>query len=215
MQKIGLLGGTFDPIHDGHLQLALAAKRELALDSVLLIPAAGPPHKNSASVTSFAHRKEMLLLALAGVDGLAPCFIEGDLPVPSYTIDTVRLLQSDTTSEREYYFIIGVDAFADLLSWKSYVELLRRVALVVARRRGFRGTDKLTAIAQSLGYAQKPDLWHSADGLRNIYFLKTSPVEISSSHIRDMLSAGCGQVAGVDPAVLDYARNHKLYQKDN
>lgn len=213
MRKIGLLGGTFDPIHDGHLQLALAAKRELVLDCVLLMPAAGPPHKSSESVTSFVHRKEMLLLALAGIDGLKPCFIEGDLPTPSYTIDTVRLLQSDTAGQSEYYFIIGVDAFADLLSWKSYVELLRRVTLVVARRGGFTGADRLVAIAQSLGYIQKPDLWHSTGGLRNIYFLETRPVEISSSHIRDLLSEGYRKVAGVHPAVVDYAQNHKLYLK--
>jgi len=213
MRKIGLLGGTFDPIHDGHLQLALAARRELVLETVLLIPAAGPPHKSSEAVTPFAHRKEMLLLALAGAAGLEPCFIEGDLPVPSYTIDTVRLLQSGETSGREYYFIIGVDAFADLLSWKSYRELLQRVALVVANRRGFTETDKLTTIAQTLGYVQKPDLWYGKGGLRNIYFLQTSPVEISSSHIRDMVAAGCQRVAGVNQAVLDYAQRHKLYVK--
>lgn len=211
MRKIGLLGGTFDPIHHGHIQLALAAKRELTLDSVLLIPAAGPPHKSSEAVTSFTHRKAMLLLALAGVEGLKPCLIEGDLPTPSYTIDTIRLLQSEGASDREYYFIIGVDAFADLLSWKCYVELLRRVALIVADRRGFAETGKLMTIAQALGYIQQPRLWLGANGLRNIYFLKTSPVEISSSHIRDLLGAGCRNVDGVDPAVLGYVQRHKLY----
>jgi nicotinic acid mononucleotide adenylyltransferase len=106
-----------------------------------------------------------------------------------------------------------VDAFADLLSWKSYRELLQRVALVVANRRGFTESDRLMRIAQSLGYSQKPDMWYGTRGLRNIYFLETSPVEISSSHIRDMVAAGCQRVAGVNQAVLDYARRHKLYLK--
>jgi nicotinate-nucleotide adenylyltransferase len=153
----------------------------------------------------------MLLLALAGVEGLEPCFIEGDLPTPSYTIDTVRLLQSDSAGDSDYYFIIGVDAFADLLSWKSYAELLQRVVLVVARRRGFSETEKLTAIAQAFGYTLKPGLWQGTGGFRDIYFLKSSPVEISSSQIRDRLAEGCRKIPGVNPAVVDYAERHKLY----
>lgn len=213
MEKVGLLGGTFDPVHDGHLQLALAAKNELLLDRVLLIPAAGPPHKSSEEVTSFFHRKEMLRIALQGVAGLEPCFIEGDLPTPSYTIDTVRLLQSRDKGHIEYFFIIGVDAFADLLSWKSYVELLERVHVIVARRKGFASSDKLAQIANILGYAQAATVWRGAQGLRDIYFLKQSPVEISSSRIRNLLDAGCKEISDIDDGVLRYIQKNMLYVK--
>ena len=81
-------------------------------------------------VTSFHHRREMLLLALAGTKELIPCFIEGELPIPSYTIDTIRILQKQDKTKVEYFFIIGVDAFSDLLTWKEYSELLRRVTLI-------------------------------------------------------------------------------------
>lgn len=211
MEKIGLLGGTFDPVHDGHLQLALAAKNELLLDKVLLIPAAGPPHKSSEDVTAFGHRREMLLRALSGVEGLEPCFIEGNLPTPSYTIDTIRLLQARDRDRIEYYFIIGVDAFADLLSWKSYMELLRRVTLIVARRKGFTDTGKLINIADTLGYRQTTSRWYGTGGLRDICFLESSPCEISSSRIRDLLASGCREVAGVKRDVLEYIRQHNLY----
>lgn len=211
MMRIGLLGGTFDPVHDGHLQLALAAKNELSLDSVLFIPAAGPPHKCSRDVTSFHHRREMLLLALADKKGLDTCFIEGELPVPSYTIDTIRILQKQDFPTVEYFFIIGVDAFADLLTWKEYSELLRRVTLIVAKRKGFSALDTLEELAASLDYEQFPDVWRSRTGFKDILFLHSQPREISSSHIRRLLTAGVVSVPGVCPEVLDYATRHHLY----
>lgn len=213
MEKVGLLGGTFDPVHDGHLQLALAAKKELSLDRVLLIPAAGPPHKDRVAVTSFSHRKAMLSIAMSGVEGLEACFIEGDLPIPSYTIDTVRLLQSRDHGQIHYFFIIGVDAFADLLSWKSYIELLERVNLIVARRKGFKDGDSLAQIADCLGYRQEATVWSGTHGLRDIYFLKKSPVEISSSRIRTLLAAGCREICGINENVLKYIQENKIYTR--
>jgi len=215
MTRIGLLGGTFDPVHDGHLQLALAARKELSLDSVLLIPAASPPHKCMRDVTSFHHRREMLLLALAGTKELIPCFIEGKLPIPSYTIDTIRILQKQDKTKVEYYFIIGVDAFSDLLTWKEYSELLRRVTLIVARRKGFSDLDKLEEIASSLHYEQLPDVWQSRSGCKDIIFLRSQPREISSSQIRRLLASGAASVPGVCPEVLDYATRHHLYMPDH
>ena len=211
MVRIGLLGGTFDPIHNGHVQLALAARSELSLDTVLLIPAASPPHKCSRAVTPFEHRKKMLLLALAATEGLTPCFIEGELPAPSYTIDTLRVLQQQGNRSAEYFFIIGVDAFADLLTWKEYAELLRRVTLIVARRKGFAATKKLDEIAAVLGYEQLSDVWRSYTGLHDILFLHSQPLEISSSQIRRLLLSGAVSVPGVSGEVVAYARRHHLY----
>ncbi len=212
MQKIGLLGGTFDPVHDGHLQLATLARNELSLDKVLLIPAAEPPHKKSKDISPFTHRCEMLRKALKDLKGLEASFIEGDLEKPSFTIDTVRVLQEKTCGSCEYYFIIGVDAFSDLLSWKAYVELLQQVSMVVAYRKGFTENIKLHTIAQTLGYNETLHLWQSTGSLRPIYFLDASPIEISSSHIRSLLREGHGQnVQGIHPEVLQYARQNNLY----
>lgn len=212
MERVGLLGGTFDPVHDGHLQLALAAKDELRLQRVLLLPASAPPHKPEGAVTSFDHRRQMLKLALAGVDGLEPCFIEGELPVPSYTIDTLRVLQAQDREHVEYLFIIGEDAFAEILSWKAYREVLQRVSLIVARRHGcHHATDRLENIALALGYCPSPLLWTGKQGLKEIHFLHASPPRISSSEIRRSVAAGAPQVAGLHPAVLAYAREHRLY----
>ena len=112
-RKIGLLGGTFDPIHYGHLQLAESALVECKLDKVVFIPSALPPHKNGAVITSFRHRLAMLSLAGQGFNGFECNAIEGDLPKPSYTIDTLRELLKHYKSDCQLYFMIGADAFLD------------------------------------------------------------------------------------------------------
>lgn len=215
MQNVGLLGGTFDPIHDGHLQLANAARTEFGLEKVLLIPAAGPPHKSQSDVTAFHHRKRMLQLALKGSTYVQPCFIEGELPVPSYTIDTVRFLLKRDGGSINYSFIIGVDAFADLLSWKEYYQLLTLVNLIVARRKGFSRQASLDNIAVQLGYNQdlSNSRWVAAGELKDIFFLDSQPDNISSSDIRSKLRSGEREVTGVRPEVLQYIRKNGLYRE--
>ncbi len=211
MPRIGLFGGTFDPVHDGHLQLAQAARIELQLDKVLLIPAADPPHKSNVEVTPFNHRREMLRLALAGANHLELCLIEDDLPTPSYTIDTVRYLQAKDNDNTELYFIIGADAFVDLMSWKSYQELLKRVTLAVASRKGFRSEKRLEEISDALGYAREDHVWRQGHGFKDIVFMKDSPVEVSSSRIRELLGAGCVEIIGLNNDVFQYIQRNKLY----
>lgn len=213
MQNIGLLGGTFDPIHDGHLQLADAARTEVGLDKVLLLVAAGPPHKARDNVTPFHHRKRMLELALRDTDYVEPCFIEGDLPVPSYTIDTMRYLFNRDGDTVSYSFIVGIDAFADFLSWKEYRQLLTLVQLIVARRKGFSRESALDAIMIQLGYRsdQAGTSWEAQSGLKDIYFLDSQPDDISSSWIRSKLRAGAVEVNGLCPEVLQYIQRNGLY----
>mgnify|MGYP000465868642 CR=1 FL=1 len=214
MENIGLLGGTFDPIHDGHLQLADAARIEACLDKVLLLPAAGPPHKSQEEVTPFHHRKRMLELALKGVEYFEPCFIEEKLPVPSYTIDTMRYLLSRDDGTVNYSFIIGIDAFADLLSWKEYRQLLTLVHLIVARRKGFHRKSALDMIMVQLGYCSNPagTRWEAKSGLKDIFFLDSQPDDISSSRIRSKLRSGAREVSGLCPEVLQYIQRNGLYR---
>lgn len=213
MLHVGLLGGTFDPVHNGHLQLAQAALREFGLDKVLLIPAADPPHKSRDSVTSFHHRKMMLQLALADSDCCQACLVEGELPVPSYTIDTVRYLLLRDGGCVNYAFIIGVDAFADLLSWKEYCQLLSLVNLIVARRKGFSRQAELDNIAIRLGYGVEAsgNRWVGQGELKDILFLDSQPDDISSSAIRAQLRRGAKNVIGVHHAVLEYIQKNGLY----
>ena len=214
MQRIGLLGGTFDPVHDGHLQLAQLAREELALDKVLLVPAADPPHKGQGRVSAFQHRQAMLRLALADQIGLELCLVEEELPQPSYTISTIRHLQRVSPPGSIYSFIVGVDAFADLLTWREYHALLRAVGLVVAVRRGFTGWQRLEGLAEALGYRRDGNVWRSSSGLSDIVFLSGMPEELSSSEIRQAIAAGERTIVGLHQEVRRYICQHHLYQHE-
>lgn len=213
IKKIGILGGTFDPVHNGHLQLALAALNEFSLSKVLLIPAAGPPHKHCESVTPFSHRLAMLQCATSSYEKLEVSRVEGSLPVPSYTIDTIRYLENQNELNVHYYFIIGVDAFADILSWKSYRELLGKVTLLVADRSGFTDRKKISDIAMNLGYEIRECLWKSSNSImQDIYFLQSSLIEVSSTSIRQQLDSGSQKkIEGLNEDVLNYIKSNNLY----
>lgn len=213
MVRIGLLGGTFDPVHSGHLQLAHAARKEMCLDKVLLIPAATPPHKAAEKITDFAHRRAMLQLAVKDEEDLEISLIENDLPQPSYTISTIRHLTGVSGNRSLYYFIIGIDAFADLLSWKAYRELLSKVSLIVAWRKGFDGGHKLDQIAKYLGYRRDEKRWRSSSELQDIFFLSSVPEGVSSSVLRKLLVEGDVDIPGIDHRVQAYIKEHHLYQK--
>ena len=217
MERIGLLGGTFDPVHIGHLQLARGAAEEMGLDRVLLIPAADPPHKSSARITPYEQRVAMVRLALGdddGTDNLQLCLIEGRMPTPSYTIDTVQRLQ-DELGPAELFFIIGTDAFSDLLSWKSYRPLLASVTLLVASRRGFSNHERMERIRHTLGYGRQDNRWLAPADLRDIVFLEFGVPEISSSGIRRALAAGALQVSGLANGVREYIHRHHIYSARN
>lgn len=211
MRHVGLLGGTFDPVHDGHVQLALAARDEMRLDQVLLIPAADPPHKELGEITDFQHRQAMLRLALAGQSNLSVCLVEDELPHPSYTVSTIRHLREISGKTVRYYFIVGVDAFADLLTWRDFQGLLRAVDLIVAPRIGFNQWQKLDEIALTLRYKREKEVWSSSCGLQHIHFLTSTPKEISSSSLRGFLNNGKSPISGLHPDVLNYMKAHRLY----
>lgn len=216
MHKIGLLGGTFDPVHRGHLQLARAAMQEAQLEKVIMIPAAGPPHKDNAGITPFHHRLEMLRLAVEDEVDIELSSIEGDLPRPSFTVDTVRLFQKGAEKGTVFYFIIGLDAFVEILSWKSCKELLSMVALLVARRKGFGDEKDLEDIRLTLGYKESGNIWISNDGkLHEIMFLDADISELSSSSVRKLLAGQCVDVSGLPDDVRKYIRKNNLYTKRN
>jgi nicotinate-nucleotide adenylyltransferase len=138
MKRIGLLGGTFDPVHCGHLELAGKAMEEFGLVKVLFLPTASPPHKRVDNVVSFEHRVEMIRLAIEGDDRFSLLEIESDIPAPNYTIDTLSLLLQNGETEKEFVFIIGIDAFLDIHLWKHHERVLNTIHFIIAARSGYR-----------------------------------------------------------------------------
>ena len=213
-KRLGLLGGTFNPVHKGHLQLAELAITECKLDQVVFIPSAQPPHKDGASVVSFADRLAMLQIAAAHDQRFSYTAIEGELPTPSYTIDTLRVLERMFPPATNLFFIIGTDAFLDLLSWKAYTQILQSIALIVALRKGY-NRKKLIEFLGELKYVDTGDLWKGQSGNREIILLNKIPENYSSTAIRAKLGKGIYQEEELPKGVIEYIKKHALYQTSN
>jgi nicotinate-nucleotide adenylyltransferase len=209
--NIGLLGGTFNPVHFGHLYLADAAMAECSLDKVVFIPSSQPPHKNEASIVSFAHRIAMLQIAVKKTKRLTYTAIEAELPTPSYTIDTLRAIRSRYPPDACFFFIIGADAFLDLLTWKAYDQILRCVTLIVAERKGYH-SDKIHDFLRNLQYADHGGSWQGKDGAGKVVILHTMPGEYSSTAIRAMIGRGIFPEKQMPDEVIEYIKKHALYQ---
>ncbi|MCP4342425.1 MAG: nicotinate (nicotinamide) nucleotide adenylyltransferase [Desulfobulbaceae bacterium] len=212
--KIGLLGGTFDPVHHGHLQLAETALKECGLDKVVFIPSAQPPHKNCASVTPFRHRLAMLTLAGEGRNGFECCAIESILPKPSYTIDTLRALREYYHSDCQLYFMIGADAFLDILTWKSHLEVLHSVNIILSKRKGYK-EKQLSDLLKQLGCQVTDGSFHWTDCKKVIYLLEKTPDGLSSSEVRSKIRQGDSVQQSLPKSVIEYIQKHKLYQAES
>lgn len=211
--RVGILGGTFDPVHLGHLALATAARARFALDTVLFIPAAQPPHKLRTPLAPFADRVAMLRLALAGEEGLAISEMERDRPGPSYSIDTLKELRQQLGERVHLFFCIGMDAFAEITSWKHHTELFRYADFVVVERPAAGGLGLAEFLAAELPRFRPAGegSWQHPDG-GCIHALAMADVPISSSYIRQRVGRG-ESVAGLVPApVADYLTVHGLYR---
>src|SRR3954452_19479205 len=134
-RRICLFGGTFDPIHNAHLQIANAAQKRLSVDEVLFVPAANPPHKDSTSLTSFEDRYRMVEIACKPFPAFIPSRLE-EGAARSYTISTLERFRSGLAKEDELYFLIGSDAFADLETWHRWQEVLKLTTFIVVSRSG-------------------------------------------------------------------------------
>jgi len=197
MLKLGIMGGTFDPIHNGHLIIAQEVAYKLNLERVLFVPAADPPHKQQQLVERVEHRLQMVRLAITGNPTFELSTIEIERAGLSYTVDTLETLhkQHPTT---ELYFIIGADAAADLLQWHKPERIIELAHLAVVKRLGYElPLDKLLAALPQL-----------QTRLERV----TAPlVEIAAHEIRERICKGAPVKYLVPPLVEEYIRHEKFY----
>ena len=211
-RRVALLGGTFDPIHQGHLVFARAARNALGLDQLIFMVAARPPHKPGRRVASFAHRLAMARLAVAKEPGFVVSDLEGQRNGPSYSVDTLRVLRQQLGPETTLFFLVGSDAFLEMAEWKEYSLLPRLARLVVAHRPG--ADFSLAAeVRAKFGRQARQDgsgCWLLPDGGR-VQELVLEPLAISSTSIR--AGAAQGSVPGefLPPEVDAYIARHHLY----
>ena len=204
MAGIGILGGSFDPPHAGHLELARHALEELRLERVVLMPLSSPPHKPAGREPAPAQRLAMCRLAVAGEPGLDACALEVQRGGVSYTADTLQELH-ELHPEAELTFIVGADTAATLPAWHEPWRILRLASIAVADRPGT-GRD---SVLRALGSVR--DERGRAVPAR-VRFLHMQPTEASSTRARELLAAGLPTEGLVPPAVARYASEHGLYR---
>ncbi|MBH0177589.1 MAG: nicotinate-nucleotide adenylyltransferase [Nitrospira sp.] len=221
--KLGLLGGSFNPIHNGHLTIARLVCDQLRLDQVLFIPTGDPPHKRNGSLAPAKDRYEMVRLALAGTPSFHLSDIELRRSGKSYSIDTIRELQRQFGSSAELYFLIGLDAFLDLPNWKEPKALLHACRLVVVPRPGqsFQSLANMpllpaldTQTLAQLDAGTLPRLDIAMSSRENIICLPIPPCSISASEIRQRIRQRTTQANMLPPPVESYILQHRLYQED-
>ena len=207
-RRLGLIGGSFDPIHRGHLHAAHAAQTAFDLDRVVFVPAARPPHKPGTVLTSGTDRLAMVALAIADEPSWSACGIELDRPGPSYTVDTVRELPRvvGEADDVDIHMIIGSDNLAGLIGWRDARELLERVQPIVVLRvgEGARGEDVLREVCSELPEPLAQKLERG--------FLGLAPVTARASDLRARLSAGDDPGAEIPGLVAEYIRSRGLYR---
>lgn len=195
--KTGLYGGTFDPIHNGHIKVVQAAKNFLQLDQVIFIPAGDPPHKADKQITEKEHRLAMVQMVAEQVEAQVSCW-ELLKQEKSYSVETIRHFQAEYP-ENEIYFIIGADSFYDMPTWWHYEELMGLCNFVVVSRPDY---EKETLLSKFKGTEKPP----------RVFFLDDIFVDISSTEIRERVAEGKDISKLVPPEVAAYIEKHHLYQ---
>ncbi len=220
--RLGLLGGSFNPLHNGHLAIARQTREALGLDQVLFIPTSQPPHKPNGSLAPAQDRYEMVHIAIASDPAFAISDVEIRRPGKSYTIDTVRLLQQEYGAQTQLFFLIGLDAFLDFPSWREPQTLLELCRFVILSRPGlsFRSLSTVARLPP-IPYPSLADL--DADrisrieapiGTQGLICLKLPPCAISASDIRARIRQGLPAANLLPPLVESYILRHHLYQGD-
>ncbi|MBI4164574.1 MAG: nicotinate (nicotinamide) nucleotide adenylyltransferase [Acidobacteria bacterium] len=214
--RIALFGGTFDPIHSGHLRAARAAARKFRLDRILFVPSGNPPHKAEDGLTPFSRRYAMVVLATTGDPRFFPSLLEepatdGRL---RYSIDTVRAARRQLSTNDEMFFLLGADAFRDLPHWKDFRRLLDATHFIVASRPGYSIGQLAGTLPSGLEVRPEPRQRPTALRLRRttIHILPGLDIAISSRQIRETIRKG-GRVAGLVPRLVEeYILKEGLYR---
>lgn len=191
----GLLGGSFDPVHLAHLELARQAKRHLVLDGVTMIPAARPWQRDALGASA-QQRLDMLRIAIGDEAGLEVSTVEIDRGGPTYTIDTLRALPAGP----DYFWILGADQLENFCSWEQWEDITARVRLAVAARPGasLNAPPALQARLENLG--------------RELHVIPMLPIALSATAIRQRLARGQSIEAMLHPGVAQYIQRHGLYR---
>jgi nicotinate-nucleotide adenylyltransferase len=197
--NVGVLGGTFDPVHRGHIVIAEKARRKLKLEKVIFVPAGQPWLKTDHEISPAVHRIEMVKRAIARKIYFELSTIEVDRPGPSYSVDTIKELRGQLGAGTEIYYLVGWDSLADLPQWREPTRLIKICRLVAVRRPGVARPDLKKLEASVPGVTG------------SVVWLDIEPIDISSSDIRERIARGLSIDGLVPQKVERYIKENRLY----
>jgi len=217
-KRIGLFGGTFDPIHNGHLKAAKEIIEKLELDHLYFIPAYIPPHKTNLGITSSHHRLEMVRRAIQGTPKFSVSEYELNKKEVSFSIETIKHYKSLFSPATDLYFIVGTDAFLGISTWKRVDEIFANCNLIVVSRPGY----KLKPFNQIV---RNPKLFKEFVTIKEgeeykhytghfVYLFQLSSIDISSTELRKKIAAEEPVASDLSPSVIDYIHVNSLYLKN-
>ena len=209
-RRLGILGGTFDPIHCGHVDIAQAAQQSLGLTLVELVAANEPPHRPQPSASAF-HRFAMVALAVADRNGWRASDVELQHAGPSYTSSTLREFHERGYTPSELFFVVGADAFAEIGTWRHYPAILDAARFAVVSRPGYPVNDLPRLLPQLAARMVDPASAGLPGTDRSIILIDAPTANVSSSAIRGRLAAGDSIAGLVPPMVQQHIEQHGLY----
>jgi nicotinate-nucleotide adenylyltransferase len=214
-RRLGIFGGTLDPVHAGHLKAATIARTALSLDVVLLMPSMTPPHRHSQPQASPFHRFAMVALAVADRDGLLASDDELSVAGPSYTSDTLARWHARGYAPAELFFVLGADAFADIAAWHDYPALLDAAHFVVVARPGTSLADLQTRLpALRPRMSDVTALTGGSPAAPRIVLLSAATPDVSSTEIRRRVGAGERLDGLTPPVVITHIERYRLYRSN-
>ena len=217
-QRIALYGGTFDPVHVGHLEIARKVSQLFEIEKVLFIPAQMAPHKIGRSVTEPIHRYAMLALATQNDPGLSISTFELEAPDRRYTVDTVERFQQMLGDSTELFFIMGADSWSEITTWREWERLLSLTNHIVVTRPGYEPlATHVGASGERIVDLRGGKTLPRTEGAKKIFFTDAVMKDVSATNIRRLASEGrFGELTGLVPGpVLEYIKKYGIYRELN
>jgi len=222
LKRAGIFGGTFNPVHLGHLRAAQEIKDGFSLDCIFFILSATPPHKPSSGIVSTADRLEMLKRAVAGNPDFVVSDMEANRPGPSYTIDTVNQFRQLHPSVSELFLIVGIDAFLEIDTWKAHTDLFDRIPVIVMSRPPVSGAHPPESPINSIDNILKrhvDPMYHYVDEKKQfeapartpVRFKAVTPIGITSTMVRKLTRKSASIRSLVPDGVAAYIKEKRLY----